>query len=92
VEFSEGVRDVVPALTPVSSSTLDPLAVATATCTTAAGAVVPCDTDEPVVRRVVLLLADPLDTDEGWPVLALNLLVPLPQITDAWGNPVEFVD
>lgn len=92
VEFSEGVRDVVPALTPVSSSTRDPLAVATATCTTVDGAAVPCDTDEPVVRRVVLLLADPLDTDEGWPGMALNLLVPLPQITDAWGNPVEFVE
>jgi len=92
VRFSEGVRGVVPALTPVSSSTLDPLAVATATCTTAAGAVVPCDTDEPVVRRVVLLLAAPLDTDEGWPAMALNMLAPLPQITDAWGNPVEFVE
>jgi hypothetical protein len=92
VEFSEGVRDVVPALTPVSSSTLEPLAVETATCTTADGAVVPCDTDDPVVRRVVLLLADPLDRDEGWPAMALNLLVPLPQITDAWGNRVEFVE
>ena len=92
VKFSEGVRHVVPALTPVSSSTGDPLAVATATCTDVDEAVVPCDTDEPVVRRVVLLLAEPLDTQEGWPAMALNLLVPVPQITDAGGNAVEFVD
>ena len=92
VEFSEGVRDVLPALTPVSSSTGEPLAVATATCTTAGGAVVPCDTDEPVVRRVVFALADPLDVDEGWPAMALNRLVPVPQITDAGGNTVEFVE
>ena len=92
VEFSEGVRDVLPAMTPVSSSTGEPLAVATATCTTVDEAVVPCDTDETVVRRVVFLLADPLDTDEGWPAMALNRLVPVPQITDAWGNTVEFVE
>lgn len=92
IEFSEGVRDVLPALTPVSSSTGDPLAVATATCTTVDGAVVSCETDEAVVRRVVFLLADPLDADEGWPSMALNRLVPVPQITDAGGNTVEFVE
>jgi len=92
VEFSEGVRDVLPALTPVSSSTGDPLAVATATCTTVDGAVVSCETDEALVRRVVFVLADPLDSDEGWPAMALNRLVPVPQITDAGGNPVEFVE
>jgi hypothetical protein len=92
LEFSEGVRDVLPALTPVSSSTGDPLAVAAATCTTFDGAVVPCDTDEPVVRRVVLLLADPLDADEGWPALVLNLLAPVPQITDAGGNTIELIE
>lgn len=92
VEFSEGVRDVLPALAPVSSSTGEPLAVAAATCTTVDGAVVPCDTDEPVVRRVVFSLAEPLGTDEGWPTMALNRLAPVPQITDAWGNAVEFVE
>ena len=92
LEFSEGVRDVLPALTPVSSSTGEPLAVAAATCTTVDSAVVPCDTDDPVVRRVVLLLADPLDADEGWPAMVLNLLVPLPQVTDAAGNTIEFLE
>ena len=92
VEFTEGVRDVLPALTPVSSSTGEPLAVAAATCTMADGGVVPCDTDEPVVRRVVLLLADTLDVDEGWPAMALNLLVPVPQVTDAGGNTIEFIE
>ena len=92
LEFSEGVRDVLPALTPVSSSTGDPLAVAAATCTTGDGAVVPCDTDEPVVRRVVLLLAEPLDADEGWPAMVLNLTAPVPQITDAAGNTIEFIE
>jgi hypothetical protein len=92
LEFSEGVRDVLPALTPVSSSTGGPLAVAVATCTTVDGSVVPCDTDEPVVRRIVLLLADPLDADEGWPALVLNLLMPVPQITDVGGNTIEFIE
>ena len=92
LKFSEGVRDVLPALTPVSSSTGDPLAVAAATCTTVDGGVVPCDTDEAVVRRVVLLLADPLDAGEGWPAMVLNRLVPVPQISDAGGNTIEFIE
>ena len=92
VEFSEGVRDVLPALTPVNVTTGEALTIADTTCTRADGAGVPCDTDEPVVRRVVFLLAEPLNVDEGWPAMALNLLAPVPQITDAGGNRVEFVE
>jgi hypothetical protein len=66
--------------------------VSAATCTTVDGTAVPCDTDEPVVRRVVLLLTDPIDADEGWPALVLNLIAPVPQITDAGGNTIEFIE
>jgi len=87
VVFSEGVKDVLPAVS-ITDIEYRPIAVSSVVCTTAAGAPAPCTGGEAVIRRAEFALSAPLAPEAGVQVL-INETVFVPEVTDGAGNPLN---
>jgi hypothetical protein len=88
VRFSEGVRNVLPALEMRDSETGVLREVASVTCATAEGLEAPCSGGDAVVRRVDFMTREVLGRAVTF-TLSRDPIVP--QITDGAGNPVRSV-